>query len=137
MTKLFKPLAVLVMLGCLSSCSSNEEEEMAARRKRVEERKAREAQETPMNQNIDPNDGGYAQVPPLAQEPAAPAEPAVEDVKRYTFSYVGGSTSTISCYQFENSPCGLSFWECSDRMIYECLTNVKYTYVEEKRKVAE
>ena len=33
----------------------------------------------------------------------------------------------VECREFEKSPCGLSFWKCDSKEIYECVTNVKYT----------
>lgn len=49
-------------------------------------------------------------------------EPAVDDQERVYYTRSGG----VYCSRRELTPCGYKLSRCSDTMVYECVTDLKY-----------
>lgn len=59
-------------------------------------------------------------------------EPQYETVDAYQIKTKVGDTT---CYEREETACGLTFSECKDDYVYRCMVDVKYKIIEEKRLI--
>jgi hypothetical protein len=81
-----------------------------------------------LNQNTDPNDS-------YNSEPEKPAEPEYEEVDVYEVD----GTKCYATDDMDNAApaCGRSFWKCNDKVLRECMTNVKYKISKERKLVEQ
>lgn len=98
---------VLVLVGCTNS-EQREESERRARRE-AELDKAR-------------HEDRFGERVPVVDEPEKPAEPAEPQYVDTEFFVYDGN----ECESHELTSCGVSFDECTNNVVYECLHNVKY-----------
>lgn len=119
MNKVF--IAAVAVVLMLSACSDSSDkvavEESSRKRQEIERKEQEEATRQPVPLEVELE----------AEEPkdTTPAEPEYKEITVWRFD-------GTNCLSYEQAQCGVSFWECDNNKVYECMHNVTYTATTKK-----